>query len=51
MKNMKGKKFIGKGKHGVKVIDKLLINVVGRLKDKSSKAVYRHSQYLRDTKT
>lgn len=51
MKNMKGKNCIGKGKHGVKVGYQLLINVVGRLKDESSKTIYRHSQYLRDTKT
>lgn len=51
MKNIKGKNFIGKGKHGIKVVDQLLVNVVGRLKDKSSKTIYRHSQYLRDSKT
>ena len=51
MKNMKGKNCIGKGKRGVKVIDQLLINVVRRLKEESSKTIYRHIEYLRDTKT
>lgn len=37
MKTVKGKNLIGKGKHTVKLIHQPLINLVGRVKNKSSK--------------
>ena len=37
---MKGKNFIGKGKHTVNVVDQPLIKLVGTLKNKSSKIIY-----------
>ena len=41
-KIMKEKNLIGIGKYAVKVVDKPLIQLVGRIKDKSSKIVYIH---------
>lgn len=41
MKIIKGKKLIGKGKHIVKVGNNPCTNLVGRLKGKCSKIIYR----------
>ena len=51
MKIMKGKISLVRGKHGVKLVAQLLINLVGRLKDKSSKTIYVKNKYLRNTHT
>ena len=40
MKITKEKNLIGKCKYTIKVINQQLINLVGRLKDKSSKIIY-----------
>ena len=41
---MKGKIITGKGKYTVKVVDQLLIKLVGRLEDKGSKITYIHNK-------
>ena len=44
------KKLTSKGKHKEKVVDQLLIKLVGRLKDKSNKIIYINNEQLWDMK-
>lgn len=41
-KNYERKRFIGKGKYAIKLVDKPVIKLVGRIKDKSGAIVYIH---------
>ena len=46
---MKGKKFMRKSKHTIKLIDQSLIKLVGRLKNKSSNIKLYLKNQLRDS--
>ena len=44
IKFTKWKSLIGRGKYTEKVVDQALVELVGRLKDKSSKIIYNHNK-------